>query len=85
LADPAATTIVYMGVRTLPLLVAQVIEHGLPPSTPAVLVERASWPDQRAIYSALSELPARVEAICPTGPCLVMIGAVMAGAGGAGA
>jgi uroporphyrin-III C-methyltransferase/precorrin-2 dehydrogenase/sirohydrochlorin ferrochelatase len=85
LADPAATTIVYMGVRTLPLLVAQVIEHGLPPSTPAVLVERASWPDQRAIYSALSELPARVEAICPTGPCIVMIGAVMAGAGGAGA
>jgi uroporphyrin-III C-methyltransferase / precorrin-2 dehydrogenase / sirohydrochlorin ferrochelatase len=78
LADPHATTIVYMGVRTLPLLVEKLRAHGLPDDTPAVLVERASWPEQRAFVSTLAALPQELASIAPQGPCLLMIGRVMA-------
>lgn len=47
LADPMATTVVYMGRRTFAGLAARLIEHGLPPQTPALLAEAVSTPDQR--------------------------------------
>lgn len=81
-ADPAATTIVYMGVRTLPLVVEKILAHGLEPNTPALLVERASWPDQKSLSAPLADLPQRVAAAKPTGPCVVIIGAVLAGLAG---
>ncbi len=76
LADPAATSVVYMGVRTLPQFVERVLAEGLSPDTPAVLVERASWPDQRQTRSSIADLPAIVAKMSPAGPCLVMVGAV---------
>ena len=79
LSDARATSVVYMGVRTLPALVARLLAHGLDPATPAVLVERATWTDQREIRAALGALPAAVAASELRGPCLVMIGGVFAG------
>ena len=38
LADPTATTVVYMPKRTLAELAARAIASGLPPDTPAVAV-----------------------------------------------
>ncbi len=43
LADPAATTAVYMGLATLAKLTQRLMAEGLAPETPAVLVERATW------------------------------------------
>jgi uroporphyrin-III C-methyltransferase/precorrin-2 dehydrogenase/sirohydrochlorin ferrochelatase len=45
LADRKATTIVYMGVRTLQALADRLCAEGLDPETPAVIIERASWPE----------------------------------------
>ena len=83
LCDPAATSIVYMGVKTLPALVERLLTEGLDPATPAAVVERATWPDERRFFAALAALPGVVAAAEPKGPCLVMIGAVLGEALGA--
>lgn len=46
LADPAATTAVFMGKRTFPALAEALIARGLPPETPALLAESVSRADQ---------------------------------------
>ena len=74
LADEGATTAVYMGLKTLPPLVARLLAEGLPPDTPAVLVERASWDSERRIAATLADLPATAASSGLVGPCLVLIG-----------
>jgi uroporphyrin-III C-methyltransferase/precorrin-2 dehydrogenase/sirohydrochlorin ferrochelatase len=78
LADPAATTAVYMGVATLPALTQRLIAEGLAPETPAILVERATWKDERAIHATLADIAEKAHAAGPVGPCLVLIGAALA-------
>jgi uroporphyrin-III C-methyltransferase / precorrin-2 dehydrogenase / sirohydrochlorin ferrochelatase len=78
LADPAATTIVYMPTKTLPELVARALEAGLDPRTPAVAVERATRPEERVIATTIHDLPAQLAAEPPSGPVVVMIGHVFA-------
>ncbi len=78
LADPAVTTVVYMPTKTLPELVATAVGCGLDPATPAVAVEGATRPDERAIAATIAELPARLAAETPSGPLVVMIGSVFA-------
>lgn len=48
-ADPDSTLVVYMGLSTLPALVSKLIQHGLPPDTPAAAVERGTTPQQRIV------------------------------------
>jgi uroporphyrin-III C-methyltransferase / precorrin-2 dehydrogenase / sirohydrochlorin ferrochelatase len=78
LADPAATTIVYMPTRTLPDLVAKAFAAGLDPATPAVAIERATRADERLVAGAIAELPALLSAATMMGPVIVMIGRVFA-------
>jgi uroporphyrin-III C-methyltransferase / precorrin-2 dehydrogenase / sirohydrochlorin ferrochelatase len=78
LADPAATTIVYMPVRTLPDLVARAIAAGLDPQTPAVAVECATHTDERIVGDRIADLPQQLAAAAPAGPVVVMIGRVFA-------
>ena len=58
LADPTASTVIFMGKRTFPELLAKLLEHGLPAQTPAILAEDISRPEQqitRATVSVLAE------------------------------
>lgn len=74
LADPGATTVVFMGKRTFPLLVKTLHEHGLPLDTPALMAESVSTPDQklhRATVGALSEM---LETEIGTAPALILYG-----------
>ena len=48
-ADPDSTLVVYMGLSTLPSLAQKLVHHGLPPTTPAVAVERGTTPQQRMV------------------------------------
>jgi uroporphyrin-III C-methyltransferase/precorrin-2 dehydrogenase/sirohydrochlorin ferrochelatase len=77
-ADPAVTTVVYMPGKTLPELVANAVQAGLDPATPAVAVERATRADERVIAATIAELPARLAAEAPSGPVVVMIGRAFA-------
>lgn len=79
IADARATTAVYMGNRTLPALSRRLLAEGIDPRTPAVLIERASTPNERIISGTIEDLPQRVAADALVGPCLVLIGATLAG------
>jgi len=56
LADPNATTVVFMGKRSFPAMAAQLIQHGLPPDTPALLAEAVGHPEQVLTRSTIAEL-----------------------------
>ncbi len=81
LCDANASSVVYMGVRTMDALVGQLLAHGLPADVPALLVERATHPDERRVSGAIGDMPCLTATANPTGPCLLMIGAVF-GRGG---
>lgn len=77
-ADPAATTVVYMPTKTLPELVARARQAGLAADTPAIAIERATRADERIIAATIADLPARLAAQPPSGPVIVLIGRVFA-------
>jgi uroporphyrin-III C-methyltransferase / precorrin-2 dehydrogenase / sirohydrochlorin ferrochelatase len=82
LADPAATTIVYMPKKTLRELSVRAIAAGLDPQTPAVAVAHATRPDETIIVGTIADIAERIDAVAPGGPVLVMIGRVLAEAAG---
>jgi len=78
LADPAATTVVYMGLATLEALAARLLAAGLDPQTPAALVGRATLPDETIVHAPVAELAEKVRASDIAGPALVIIGHAVA-------
>ncbi|HVJ11875.1 MAG TPA: siroheme synthase CysG, partial [Burkholderiales bacterium] len=75
LTRPKQTVAVYMGVGALPQICRGLIEHGLPPSTPAALVEKATLPGQRVSAGTLADLPELAQAAKP--PALLIVGDVV--------
>lgn len=78
LARPRQTVVIYMGVGTLPVICTQLIAHGLPPDTPAALIERATLPDQRRVVGTVQTLPALGVEHQVKAPALIMVGATVA-------
>lgn len=74
LADPLATTVVYMGKRTFANLAARLIAHGLPPETPAMLAEAVSTPDQRLHRLTISSLALYLATTESDLPALILYG-----------
>jgi uroporphyrin-III C-methyltransferase len=74
LADPAATTVVYMGRRTFSALARMLIDHGLSPDTPALLAEGVSTPDQRIDWFTLASLAEHLADGISTRPALILYG-----------
>jgi uroporphyrin-III C-methyltransferase/precorrin-2 dehydrogenase/sirohydrochlorin ferrochelatase len=74
LADPKATTAVYMAGKTIAEFAARAIEHGLAPETPAIAVARATRGDEQVIVSTLRHLPGELAGRAVPGPLLVLIG-----------
>lgn len=76
LADPMATTVVYMGKRTFPALAAKLIEHGLPADTPAMLAEAVSTPAERVERFTLATLATHLKTTSSGTPALIFYGAL---------
>lgn len=74
LARPWQTVVIYMGVGTLPVVCEQLVAHGLPETTPAALVERATLPEQRCIVGTVATLPSLGVRYGVKPPALIMIG-----------
>lgn len=74
LADPTASTVIFMGKRTFPKLAAALIERGLPESTPALLAEAVSTPEQALHRMTLAELVERLSGEIGTAPALILYG-----------
>jgi uroporphyrin-III C-methyltransferase len=75
LADPAATTVVFMPRRTFARLAGDLVAAGLPGDTPALLAENVSHPDQRLTRTTVAALAADLLAPKAAGaPALILYG-----------
>ena len=74
LADPSASTIVFMGKRTFPKLIDALVAHGLPADTPAILAEAVSTPDQHLHRTTVSGLAAQLAGEVGTKAALILYG-----------
>lgn len=74
LADPDATTVVYMGKRTSAALASNLQAHGMAADTPVILAQNISKPDQRLTRGTLGTLARMVEDEANDGPALILIG-----------
>ncbi len=77
LADPEATTVVFMPKRTFPALAASLITHGLSPDTPAMIAENIGHPDQSLARSTIAELAAQLQEGFSGKPALILYGPLM--------
>lgn len=77
LADPNVTLAIYMGKSAAPSLTYGLIEAGLPPETPAIVVENASLSTSRSFRTRLDLLPIAVKTAVSDGPTLILVGAAM--------
>jgi uroporphyrin-III C-methyltransferase/precorrin-2 dehydrogenase/sirohydrochlorin ferrochelatase len=76
LARPGQTLAFYMGVAELEAVRDRLIEAGLPPATPAALVENGSRPEQRVVVTELAAMPAAARSQAMTTPALLFVGEV---------
>jgi uroporphyrin-III C-methyltransferase len=81
LADPGATTCVFMGKATFATLVEKLIAHGLSGETPTIVVESLGSPATAVMAGTMTEIAARLIAAKPRGPCMILYGAALAGVG----
>ncbi len=79
LADPNATTVVFMGKRTFPVLAAALIAHGMSPDTPALLAEAVSQPDQTLHRRTIATLAAQLAEDRSPLPGLILFGPLAEG------
>ena len=74
LADPTATTVVFMGKRTFPTLAQALLSHGLSPDTPALLAEAVGHPQQLLTRSTIAALAAQLAVSRSDQPALILYG-----------
>jgi len=76
IADPAATTIVYMPRATLGEFARSAIAAGLPPETPAVAIASATLPAQAQVSGTVATVAGLAGSLPPGAPVTVVIGRV---------
>lgn len=81
LAGPHRTVVFYMGVAQLAQIVARLRSAGAPAEHPAVVIERATLPEQRILRGTLETIAAIVQAATVAAPALLIVGEVAAFAG----
>ena len=77
LCQPGQTLVFYMGHKVIERLCTRLIEEGLSPDLPAILIENGTRPDERRVAATLNQLPAKVLAMDLQGPALIIIGEVV--------
>lgn len=77
LAKGIDTVAVYMGVKNLPYVQEQLLQHGKSPDTPAALIQWGTKTNQKTVISTLREInvAARREKI--ENPCMIVVGDVV--------
>ncbi len=77
-ADPHTTAVFYMGGRTAPLIADRLIEEGLPPETPAIVISDVSRSTERDWSGTLATIPEGIAAIGYDNPVLIALGTALA-------
>ena len=78
LGQDRGTVVVYMGLRTAPLITARLLAAGRPPATPVAVIENGTRPTQRVVRGTLTQLPKLVTDAAIKGPAILVIGDVAA-------
>lgn len=73
LADPTASTVIYMARATWPELAGRLMAHGLAGATPAIAVVRATQADEHITRATLATLATHLPEL-PDGPTLMLVG-----------
>lgn len=76
LADDAVTTVVLMGVATLPRLAAAALAAGVPAERPVAIVEQGHTSEQRTTRTTLGSASADAAAAGVRNPAVIVIGSV---------
>jgi uroporphyrin-III C-methyltransferase/precorrin-2 dehydrogenase/sirohydrochlorin ferrochelatase len=74
LADPAATTAVYMGKAVLGPLADRLVNAGLDQATLALIIENATRGDQTVLEATVGTMAATLADAALEGPCVMLIG-----------
>ena len=77
LAKHKATMIFYLSIHLLSNIVKQAIEGGYPKSTPAAVVYRASWKDEKVITGTLEDIAKKVSDEKISRTAIIIIGEVI--------
>ncbi|MFO1175944.1 MAG: uroporphyrinogen-III C-methyltransferase [Paracoccaceae bacterium] len=79
LADPTATTVIFMGKRTFGELARRLTEAGLAADTPAILAESVSTPAQKLVRGTLTSMERLIAEEASDGPALILLGPLAEG------
>ncbi|MEP7155616.1 MAG: uroporphyrinogen-III C-methyltransferase [Betaproteobacteria bacterium] len=77
LANSGTTLVIYMGISNLLRIQAQLIEAGMPATTPACAIENGTLENSRHVISRLSDLHADVQRAGIGSPAILVIGEVV--------
>ena len=77
LARPRQTVVFYMGIGAAADICRQMINHGLPTTTPAAVVRNGTLPDQQTLLATLGTLPQRIAEARINPPALIVVGSVV--------
>ncbi len=73
----ADTAVLYMGVNEARPLADALKQAGIPGTHPVAIVQGASLPGVRTLYTTLDDLPHRATELAPGGPTLLVLGEVL--------
>ena len=76
IAQIGATVVIYLSVGMIAAVVDELLAGAYTPETPAAVVYRASWPDERIIEGTLADIAGKVFAAGIDRQALVMVGEV---------
>jgi len=74
LAAARATMCIFLSVSMLETVVAELLAGGYPPDTPAAVVEKASWPEERKVRGVLADIAQRVGAAGIRKTAMILVG-----------
>lgn len=77
LADPQATTVVYMAKRTFPALADRLLASGMAPDTPAILAENVGHDDQQLVRSTIAGLAELLAERTSAAPAIILYGPLL--------
>jgi uroporphyrin-III C-methyltransferase/precorrin-2 dehydrogenase/sirohydrochlorin ferrochelatase len=77
MARPKQTVVIYMGLVGLNQICEKLIEHGVPSTMPAAVIQQGTTQRQKVVTATLQDLAEKVEAAQLKPPSLIIVGEVV--------
>jgi precorrin-4/cobalt-precorrin-4 C11-methyltransferase len=78
LASHRATMLILLSVGMIDQVVAELVSGGYPQDTPAAVVEKVSWPEERILRGTLATIAIQVKEAGITKTAIIAVGEVLA-------